>query len=254
LHGKNINYDSFTALNFQSPYHTDQERLDGAVRSCRNAVPADLYLIYLAAPDAFGHLYGPDSKELRKRMRIMDVQLARFVNEMDSLPVDCDFLFLGDHGMHAVQESVDGERVINSLLRRCGLKKGRDVVYFLDSTMIRIWFLDSGHSSSLIDLLRSNVDLQRCGEWLDVERARELGIPWPDRRYGDLLWLAREGVQVFPDFFHRHVQPKGMHGYDPRLAHAKGTCIYWGSRVKMESAEEINLSDVHQLLREILGI
>lgn len=83
-------------------------------------------------------------------------------------------------------------------------------------------------------LLRDSAAFGEHGAWMNVETAARFHIPWPDRRYGDHLWLANPGVLVFPDFFHRIAPYKGRHGYDPSLSESQGVCVHWGAGVSSE--------------------
>jgi hypothetical protein len=47
----------------------------------------------------------------------------------------------------------------------------------------------------------------------------ELGALFPDRYFGELIFLAREGVLIVPS--HMGARPiRGMHGYHPTDAHS----------------------------------
>jgi hypothetical protein len=120
--------------------------------------------------------------------------------------------------------------------------------------MVRLWTLSDRSRETLPRLLKDAAGFAAHGTWMDAGTAQRYHVPWPDRRYGDHLWMANPGVLVFPDFFHRIAPCKGMHGYDPHLKESQGVCIRWGSEVTHRQMPIIHLSDVFGLLQESLGV
>lgn len=251
--GKTYFYDSFTALGLSTPYGSDHERLDAVVEDLADN-NKDLYLVYVSIPDAHGHRCGPDSEEFRSILHHMDRLLERFVKRAEEASPKNRFLFVGDHGMLPVTARFDAGAEIRKHLRAAGLKKGKDVVYFLDSTMVRLWAITHRARDMLPGLVPDAQGFTEYGRWMDAATAARCHVPWPDRRYGDHLWLANPGVQVFPDFFHRIAPCKGMHGYDPRLPESQGACILWGDGVTPRRLPTIHLADVYAVLKRSLGV
>ena len=138
--------------------------------------------------------------------------------------------------------------------REAGLKAGKDVIHFLDSTMVRLWTISARARKVLPGMLRDSAAFAEHGTWMDAERAERDHVPWPDRRYGDHLWVANPGVLVFPDFFHRMAPCKGMHGYDPHLRESQGVCVLWGESVSREEHPTIPLSGVFDILKRSLEL
>ena len=251
--GRTYTYDYFTALGLETPYRTDQGRLDGIVAEL-STDRKDLYLVYISIPDAHGHRLGPDSEEFHTILQDMDQRLETFVRDAEKTSSDIQYIFLGDHGMLNVTDHFDAERAIKSMLRGTGLKIGRDVLYFLDSTMVRFWAQTPKAKETLPQILAQAEAFAAHGHWMDLETAEKFDVKWPDPRYGDHVWMANPGVQVFPDFFHRVAPCKGMHGYDPNLPESQGTCIIWGRGVQSKTQATLPLSGVFDLLKESLGL
>ena len=242
--GKSYYYDAFTAIGRSSPFRTDSERLEGALAAAANQ-PRDFYLIYIASPDSLGHTYGPFSKELCSGLRELDANIQNFVGRLNSIQADNRFVFLGDHGMHKVAAVVNLQSELDRITK--GDKK---TVYFVDSTMIRVWNVPT-HMRSL---LKSSELFRRHGNWVSPQFAAEHGIPWPNRLYGDCLWVANPGTLVFPDFFRTTSPCKGMHGYDPRLPDSQGVCVHWGHAVGERKGDTILLADVFTILKKSLDL
>lgn len=251
--GRTYCYETFTALGFHSPFRSDQERLEAVVRDAARA-PKDLYLVYIATPDAFGHRYGPDSQEFRAILRRLDSDLEHFTRGLEQAAPGNRYLFLGDHGMLTVTRHLDAEKEITRLLQAARLRRGSDVVYFLDSTMVRLWALSGKAHSRLPEALSTSEVFGGNGAWMEAATAAHHHVPWPDRRYGDHLWVANPGVLVFPDFFHRLHPCKGMHGYDPRLPQSQGVCIRWGQGIAPEKHPVMPLTGVFDLLKRSLEL
>ncbi|GAX62921.1 the AP superfamily [Candidatus Scalindua japonica] len=251
--GKTYFYDSFTALGLATPYASDQERLDAVVRDLGEG-KKDLYLVYVSIPDTYGHLYGPESIEFRTILLDMDQMLEQFVGQAEAASSKNRFLFVGDHGMLTVTERFNAESEIENILHSARLKKGKDVLYFLDSTMVRLWAMNDMARKTLPGLLQNVSGFSAYGTWMDVGTAECYHVPWPDRRYGDHLWLANPGVLVFPDFFHRIAPCKGMHGYNPHIQKSQGVCIRWGEGVALKTYPTLPLSTVFELLRQSVGV
>ena len=89
---------------------------------------------------------------------------------------------------------------------------------------------------------------------MDDATAKRNHVPWPDRRYGDYLWVADPGILVFPDFFHRLVPCIGMHGYDPKLPESRGMCIFWGEGIPSSKHPVMPLAGVFDLIKRNLEL
>lgn len=245
-------YDSFTALNLPSN-GTDLNRIKMALKTAGNN-QYDLYLIYISLPDSIGHKYGPESSELKFALRRIDGDLQQYTTEFEKREPNSQFVFLGDHGMTPVTKYFDAEKVLLEIAKLLGLKLKRDFIYFLDSTLVRVWFLSDKAKKLLPTVFKSSAEFYDRGVFVDKDLAEKENIPWGDRRYGDLVWWANSGVLVFPDFFHRVEQYKGMHGYDPKLSASQGVCIVYDQSVHNKIIESIPLTGVFDILKRSLSL
>jgi predicted AlkP superfamily pyrophosphatase or phosphodiesterase len=250
--GRRYFYDAFTALGM-SPNGTDQDRLNMALAQAGDKEIA-LYLIYQSCPDRIGHVHGPGSQALQEALRTMDEDLRVFTESFHRERPDATFVFLGDHGMLHVEETFDAETEICDSIVNHNLRCPDDVLFFLDSTVVRIWFLSEDARQKLKPALLASTPFLEKGTFLDAALAERNGIPWGDPAYGNLIWLADPGVLVFPDFFHRHVPCNGMHGYDPEIKDSQGMCIMHGPSIGPGFSEMISLTDTYSLLKERLQL
>jgi len=244
-------YNSFTALNMP-PNGPDSNRLRLALDAADEGY--DLYLVFISMPDALGHGYGPLSNELLGGMRRMDEMLENFYQSFEVKRPGSTYIFLGDHGMVPVQEYLDVEIVLKSSSKRMGLALHKDYIYFLDSTLCRVWFLSDKARSKFAPVLKDNSKLNDKGVFVDEKLASVEKIPWGDRRYGDLIWWAKPGILIHPDFFHRVEKLKGMHGYDPNIVESQGTCIVFGKHKQAEKREKMHLTDTYHIISGELGL
>ena len=250
--GKTYFYDSFTALNLPAngPDHNRQRLAIEAARQHNYA----LYLVFVSLPDVLGHRYGPHSRQLRQGLTEMDRDLQKFILTFETIHPESHYIFLGDHGMVGVKCYLDVEKVINKIARQKRLKLGHDFVYFLDSTLMRLWTFSDKVQTIFSEQLQNNTLLSQNGQFINKELAKAYHIPWNDRRYGDIIWWAHPGTLIFPDFFHQVEKKKGMHGYDPTLPESQGMCIACGPGIAQQKVDMMHLTDVFHLLREIVEI
>ena len=250
--GKKLYYESFSALSI-SFNGSDENRLKMMLNNMKKE-NVDLSLVYISAPDLFGHEYGPGSKELNAALFKMDSQLEYYTNEILKIDENTKFIFLGDHGMAQVEKYFDAEKQILKIAKSNMLNLKKDFIYFLDSTLVRLWFFSKRAKSIFeTELLGSELFLEN-GVFINEKIAMKENIPWNDPRYGDMIWWANNGVLVFPDFFHRIKKYKGMHGYNPFLKCNQGLCVVYGNKNKNKITEEIHLNEVFKILRESLEI
>jgi len=249
--GKNYFYASFTSFNL--PNGTDNDRMRMALHAAGD-LQYELYLIYISSPDIWGHEYGPDSLELKRALYKMDRDLEAFSKEFIRKRPESKFVFLGDHGMVPISLCIDVESELLPLAKRLNIKIKKDFIYFLDSTLMRVWFLSEKARAIFEKPLKESVLLIENGLFIDESLAKRFHIPWNDKRYGDLIWLANAGGLVFPNFFLRKNPYKGCHGYDPYVSDSQGTCIIHGSSISKRKCGSIQLTHMFQILSELLGL
>ena len=252
LSGKNKSffYDSFTALNMPSN-GTDKDRMDMALIDMKENNNY-FYLVYISVPDFIGHKYGPNSIELKTELRKLDNDLKGYSDKVLTLDPNSTFIFLGDHGMATVKIYFNAEKEILKISKNHSLELKKDYIYFLDSTLVRLWFFSEKAKLVFTNFFEISDDFNNYGTFINRELAEKEHIPWGDRRYGDIAWWANTGVLVYPDFFHRVEKYKGMHGYNPALRQNQGTCIVYGKSTQEKYQETIPLTGIFEVLKQTL--
>ena len=88
---------------------------------------------------------------------------------------------------------------------------GSDYLAFYDATMVRFWFKNTECEHAIKECLSSIEGIRLLGD----EELQSLGSLFPDRRYGEAIYLVDAGSIVAPSFFGSQEHLKGMHGYHP---------------------------------------
>ncbi len=90
------------------------------------------------------------------------------------------------------------------------LAMGRDYAVVYDSTMARFWFLQDAARQQITAALQQVPQ----GRIVPDAELEEMGALFPDRYFGELIFLVKEGVLIVPS--HMGERPiRAMHGYHP---------------------------------------
>ena len=186
------------------PDHSDRGLVDHTLANVTTT--HTLAFLHLQELDPIGHAYGPESAEVHSAIEATDALTATLIDTLSQRFDRLDLVLFSDHGMVSVTGTVD----VWSALTSAGLVMGRDVIVFLDSTMARFWFPTNVARTTVIDVLS-----RLPGRVLDDADYRRLDIEGCDPRNGELIFLARPGRVISPNFFERRNTVRGMHGYEP---------------------------------------
>ena len=244
--GKYFSLNSFTSLGMPSNGN-DIDRLELAISEC---IEKDLSFIpiYIGEIDAYGHKFGPLSKHLNSKLRDLDKKLEKTIDQLLQINNQTCFMFLGDHGMTTVKDTINIKSILSEIAKSLTLKESRDYVFFLDSTILRLWFFNKNDEENFYNKIIANKELMKAGIIIDNKIKDEFMLPKNDRRYGDIAWWANPGTLIFPDFFHIGKPYKGMHGYNPNHSSTHGTFISFGKNMKTQSVESLHLHDIYPII------
>lgn len=195
-------------------YHrfSDAEILSRARRDIENGC-ATFFFLYLSEADAFLHDHVEDEALLKETFATYDTALRKLLAAARERDPEAGFTIFSDHGMTPVRSHHDLARDIEPL----GLRMPDDYLAVYDSTMARFWFFSDRARQQIVARLAALA----CGRILTEDERRELGLCFPDRRYGDLVFLLDPGWLVSSsDFNAPGWMPKGMHGYHPDDAYS----------------------------------
>ena len=218
-----------------------RQRLIESVRQ----VPAEtrLVFVYLHQIDMASHLFGLDSPRFRRSLRTVDAMAAEVYLDVRARLGEPAVMVFSDHGMSPT------ERTVSLPELRRHRRFGKDFVFALDATMVRLWYLRD--TPSLRSELRSLIASRLPGRLLGRRERVALHIDFGHRLYGDDIFLTDPGVVIFPNF-HSYVRPKAMHAYDPSDPDQDGTLIASSGVLTRDQAPA--MVDLAPLLLRLAGV
>ena len=190
-------------------YHhwTDKEILKRARRDIQTG-DANFFFLYLSEMDMFLHNHCEDARELEGRLEWYAAGLRQLFEEARKLDSEATFTLFSDHGMTPVRHHYDVVKDVE----RLGFVMPTDYLAVYDSTMARFWFFSEKARHEVVECLQT----LPCGRIVPDDELRPLGVLFPDRRYGEVIFLLHPGWLLSrSDFNGRGWKPAGMHGYHP---------------------------------------
>jgi predicted AlkP superfamily pyrophosphatase or phosphodiesterase len=179
-------------------------------QSCKDIESGDepFYFLYLSQIDGFLHRSRSDDALVTERLAWYEQQLREIFSRARRRNVDATMTIVSDHGMTPVHSTYDLVARIDCL----GFKMPQHYLAVYDSTMARYWFFDEATRRTIIGELEATT----CGRILSDSELQSLGIFFPDRRYGEIVFLLDPGwLFARSDFNGGGWNPAGMHGYHP---------------------------------------
>ena len=197
-------------------------------------------ILHFVTLDKVGHKHGPNSLEIKESLKSIDRSIKKI---FDLLREDIDFIVIfGDHNMVQIDKSID----LWEKLGEVDAKLVVDYLVFLNSPMCRFWFKDRMIGEKIRKFLGS---LNEYGKIITKEALIRWKIP-VDKKYGDIIFCVKKGVDISPDFYHLS-EIKGMHGY---FYDAKTPLIIFHKNKKIEIEEEGRLRDIMPTILDLLSI
>lgn len=207
----------------------------------KNAIsnnPPNFIFSYFAGLDGIQHMYTKDSDETRNKIQYYKEKISKILELASSKKLDVEFAIFSDHGMTTLLQEVDVRPIFSNL----NLTFGKDILYFIDSTMVRIWYLNP----ELKNLVRESFSSAELGgRFLTINEMKDWGVYFQDSKYGDDIFLANPGVQFNPSDMGNKALP-GMHGYDPS---DKDSDAIWMSNYQPKH-EPIEVRDIYACMYE----
>lgn len=248
-----ISLEAFTSLNAVHRLN-NQERIEH-VKSCASN-DIEFIPLYLGELDQYGHLYGNDVDFMKPYLKNTDNIIKEINEKYKKHTSSYNLIVLGDHGMVPVTENINIESKMNNLK----VKNKINFEMFLDSTVARFWVNNEETKRMIMDELNDKFSMY--GFILDSESAKKLHVPLSVRSnnnsklnlYGDIIWCAKNGVLISPDYFNRGKEIKGMHGYADTDSHTNGLLIITGSHNNHYIKEECRLIDICPTLCDLINI
>ena len=201
------------------PYHVsapqkdEQTNLAALLQEVRSE-RIDFAFLYWPGLDGLLHQVGNRSSAIGPKLREYESWISTLLSVARKHYEEVRLYVFSDHGMANCDELLD----LKSMVKALPLKMPQDFAVVYDSTMARFWFF----SDQARDLITRLLHGLPQGRIVPDNELAELGTLFPDRRFGELIFLVNEGVLIVPsDMGERPI--RAMHGYHPRDPHSYAT-------------------------------
>jgi len=193
------------------PYHladwaTPEARRIEELRDVIRKGEVAFAFMYTADLDSMLHFNSSRSDVVRNKIDWYRKTMREVYEDAKKNYDEIDLTVFSDHGMAEIKQTYD----VPGDIEKLGLKFGRDYVAMYDSTVARFWFLTEGSREKITVALEKI----KCGRILPDEELEKLGCLFPDRQFGELMFLLDAGALIVPSYM--GLKPLfGMHGYHP---------------------------------------
>ncbi len=171
----------------------------------------DFAFLYWPDLDGLLHRVGNRSPEVAAKLREYEQRLERLLGVARQHYADVHLHIFSDHGMANCDALLD----LKSRIEMLGLRMGEDYAVVYDSTMARFWFFNDRARETV----RHSLDQMPEGRILSDDELERMHVLFPDRYFGELIFLVEEGTLIVPS--HMGERPiRAMHGYHPSAPHS----------------------------------
>jgi hypothetical protein len=171
----------------------------------------DFAFVYLPELDGLLHMVGNRAPAVAAKLLVYEQWIHKLLATARQHYQEVRLYIFSDHGMANCEEFVDLKATIAAL----DLKMAQDYAVVYDSTMARFWFFNERARRSIVQHLQQVPQ----GRIIPDEELEQLHTLFPDRYFGELVFLVREGALIVPS--HMGERPiTAMHGYHPDDQHS----------------------------------
>ncbi len=210
--GMNCGTNIFDYLQEQQiPYHvsapekSEQANLQALIGALRQEC-VDFAFLYWPGLDGLLHMVGNTSPEVGQKLRLYEQWIEQLLSVARAHYAEVRLYVFSDHGMANCDEVLD----LRARIQALPLRLPQDYAVVYDSTMARFWFFNDRARWLIRDALKQVPQ----GRILADAELSEMRVLFPDRYFGELIFLVKEGVLIVPsDMGQRPI--RGMHGYHP---------------------------------------
>jgi len=197
------------------PAQTEEQNRDELIAQLGEG-NLDFAFLYWPGLDGLLHRVGNDSPEIPAKLRTYEQWLQQLLTAAREKYEDVQLYVFSDHGM----ANCDVHLNLMARIEALPLTMAVDYAVVYDSTMARFWFFNS-RARDLITAELGRVPEGRILPDDELERMRTL---FPDRYFGEVIFLVQEGVLIVPS--HMGERPiRAMHGYHPTDKHSYATLL-----------------------------
>ena len=162
------------------------------------------------------YIYIPELDELGHKCGTKSPEMIEAIKKIDKQISELDFdLIFSDHGMADI-----AKKISVPITKDC----------FIDGDMARYW--------------GDKEELEKIKKQLPLKDGKILD--WPNKKYGQLIFLANTGTLIFPNFWET-TPSKAMHGYDGKHKDMKAIYIL----NKKGKKKNIKVAELYKIFREM---
>jgi predicted AlkP superfamily pyrophosphatase or phosphodiesterase len=203
------------AWHVSDPKRSERQNLDALLADIREE-KIDFGLLYWPDLDGLLHRVGNKSPEVPAKLDAYEPWLDELMACAREHYGEVLLTVFSDHGMANCDRMLD----LRAVLEPLGLRMGVDYAVVYDSTMARFWFFHDRARALVTESLRGVTE----GRIVPDAELEELGALFPDRYFGELIFLVEEGVLIVPS--HMGERPiRAMHGYHPDAPHSYASML-----------------------------
>jgi len=197
----------------------------------------DFAFVYWPELDGLLHRAGNQSPEIPPKLRQYEEWISKLLDAAHRHYAEVRLYIFSDHGMANCDELLD----LKSKIEALPLRFGEDYAAVYDSTMARFWFFKKEAREFITYCLKQIPQ----GRILPDDELKKLRCLFPDRYFGELIFLVKEGVLIVPS--HMGERPiRAMHGYHPRDKHSYAALL----TNQLDIPEEIAaIPDIFKLMK-----
>jgi predicted AlkP superfamily pyrophosphatase or phosphodiesterase len=193
------------AYHVSEPERPERANLEALLRDVR-AERIDFAFLYWPGLDGLLHMVGNQSPQVPAKLQAYEEWITELLGVAGQHYAEVRLYVFSDHGMANCTQVLDLKKEIEAL----PVRMAQDYAVVYDSTMARFWFFHDEARRQITQCL----ERQALGRMVPDAELEALGTLFPDRYFGELIFLVREGVLIAPS--HMGERPIfAMHGYHP---------------------------------------
>ena len=195
---------------------------------------AENTIVTLAECDQRLHLTGGLGKGGENVARYYANKIGEISRKYVSKYPLANLIVLSDHGMSNVNQGVNIQ--LEKMFTSCSYDT---FLYFIDATMLRLWFYNSELQNKILTYLRNHNDLEEV-----TENTREQ-FKITNSSFGEFIFTVNSDTKVFEPNFYGRKRVNGMHGYIPKYESQLGVFI---SNLKNKTVA-INAKEAFEIIK-----
>lgn len=200
----------------------------------------DFAFQYWAGLDGLLHQVGNQSPQIDSKLAEYEAWITQTMEAARKHYREVNLHVFSDHGMANCDHHLDLKSQIDAL----GLRIGADYNAVYDSTMARFWFFSIEARDKITAALKNVPE----GRIMEEEELRRLRAHFENGRFGELIFLVKEGVLIVPS--HMGERPiRAMHGYHPHDPQSYATLFSSSPHIP---ADITHIPHIHRLMEKSL--